>query len=230
MTDAEILAVVLDIDGTLIDTGGAGEVAWRHAFEELHGVRADIEEWSKPGMTDPEVGRNTFCGVLGRDPSPRELARIMHRRLEYLPDAVAESKDYRVLPGVRERLHALQRDGYLLGLVTGNVEAAAHIKLERGHLNRFFSFGGYASAGEDRTQITREAIGRAGGVIGMAIAPAQVVVVGDTPLDIAAAHGAGAPAIGVATGKYDIDALRASGADEVVATLEEELALVPPRG
>jgi HAD superfamily hydrolase (TIGR01549 family) len=180
-------------------------------------------------MTDPEVARLTFRGVLGREPSTRELAQLMHRRLEHLPRAIAEADGYRVLPGVPDRLQSLSADGYLLGLVTGNVEAAAHIKLERGHLNRYFSFGAYATAGADRTKLTRRAIQRAGELLGVAIEGRQVVVVGDTPLDVEAAHGAGAPVIGVATGSYDVEALRAAGADAAVPTLESELPLLPTR-
>jgi phosphoglycolate phosphatase-like HAD superfamily hydrolase len=223
----EVLAVVFDIDGTLITTGGAGAMAWERAFRELFDVEGDIDRWTHPGMTDLEVGRVTFRDVLGRDPTPRDMVRLMHRRLEHLPDAVAESDGYRVLPGVRERLQSLSRDGYLLGLVTGNVEAAAHIKLERGHLNRYFSFGAYATAGANRTEITRTAIERAGAMLGVEVHAPQVVVVGDTPLDVKAGHGAGAPVIGVATGEYDVDALRAAGADAAVPTMESELPLPP---
>ena len=227
MSEPEVLAVVFDIDGTLITTGGAGAVAWQRAFAELYEVEANIDDWTRPGETDIEVGRETFRDVLHRDPAPRDLAMLMHRRLEHLPDAIAESEGYRVLPGVRERLQSLGRAGYLLGLVTGNVEAAAHIKLERGHLNRYFSFGAYATAGADRTEITRMAIARASGVLGVAVHRPQVVVVGDTPLDVEAGHGADAPVIGVATGEYDVSALLASGADAAVPTMESDLPLPP---
>jgi phosphoglycolate phosphatase len=223
----EVLAVVFDIDGTLITTGGAGAVAWARAFREVCNVEGDIERWTRPGMTDVEVGRETFKDVLHRQPTPRELARLMHRRLERLPEAIAESKGYRVLPGVPERLRQLTGDGYLLGLVTGNVEGAARIKLERGHLNRYFSFGAYATMGADRTGITRTAIARAGELLGMELRPGQAVVVGDTPRDVDAAHGAGAPCIGVATGAYDVDALLSAGADAAVPTMESELPLPP---
>src|SRR5262245_39366801 len=96
----EPLVVLFDVDGTLITTGGAGAVAWRRAFEELYGIPVDIGAFADNGMTDPEVGRRTFAGVVGHEPSGEELAELMARRLAYLPAAVAESPGYRVLPGV----------------------------------------------------------------------------------------------------------------------------------
>jgi phosphoglycolate phosphatase-like HAD superfamily hydrolase len=106
---------------------------------------------------------------------------------------VADSDDYRVLDGVEELLPRMLEEGYLLGLVTGNVEAAAHIKLHRARLNRYFSFGGYGSDSTDRGELTRVALRRAAVVSGGSFIPDQAFVVGDTPHDVAAAHAAGVP-------------------------------------
>jgi phosphoglycolate phosphatase len=222
---AKVAALVFDIDGTLLTTGGAGAVAWGKAFAELYGVRANIEDYTEAGMPDQEVGRITFAAVIGREPKPGELAKVMARYLQFLPEAVAESKGYRVLRGVRQTLFHLGRAGYLLGLTTGNIEAAAHIKLERGDLNRFFSFGGYGSDSADRGELTRKAIERAGTIAGAPIDPHTVLVVGDTPRDVAAAHAAGAVAVAVASGHFSAEDLCESGADYVMQSLEEELPL-----
>jgi len=219
--------LLFDIDGTLVSTGGAGAVAWRRAFEELHGIPADIGKFTDAGMTDPDVGAKTFEAVLGRKPTPLELAQVVQRRLEHLPEAVAESEKYRVLPGVPERLRQLSRDGHLLGLITGNGDGAAFIKLSRGDLMRWFSFGAYASAGVDRAGIVRQAVGRGEAMFGGDVPNTEIFVIGDTPLDIQAAHAVGCTAIGVATGHYDVDALREAGADHVLETLEQELPLGP---
>jgi phosphoglycolate phosphatase-like HAD superfamily hydrolase len=217
------IAILFDIDGTLITTGGAGAVAWRLAFDELYGIPADIGMFSDAGMTDPEVGRKTFEAVIGHEPEPRELARVMAMRLKYLPQAVAASKGYRVLDGVEELLPRLVDDGYLLGLTTGGTDSAAHIKLARANLARWFTFGGYGSDSTDRTVLTRRAIERAGMLLGMDLDPRLALVVGDTPLDIAAAHGAGAIGVGVASGHFTADQLEQAGADVVLETLREPL-------
>jgi phosphoglycolate phosphatase-like HAD superfamily hydrolase len=217
--------LLFDIDGTLVSTGGAGAVAWRRAFEELHGIPADIGQFTDAGMTDPDVGAKTFEAVIGRKPTSLELAQVVQRRLEHLPEAVAESEKYRVLPGVPDRLQELSRAGHLLGLITGNGDGAAFIKLSRGDLMRWFSFGAYASAGVDRAGIVRQAVARGEAMFGEDLPNTEIFVIGDTPLDIQAAHAVGCTAIGVATGHYDAEALREAGADHVIETLEQELPL-----
>ena len=215
--------LLFDIDGTLVSTGGAGAVAWRQAFEELHGIPADIGKFTDAGMTDPDVGAKTFEAVIGRTPTPLELAQVVQRRLEHLPEAVAESAGYKVLPGVPDRLRELSRAGHLLGLITGNGDGAAYIKLARGDLMRWFTFGAYASAGVDRAGIVRQAVARGEAMLGKDVPNTQIYVIGDTPRDIEAAHAVGCTAIAVATGHYDVEALREAGADHVVETLEQEL-------
>ena len=217
--------LLFDIDGTLVSTGGAGAVAWRRAFDDLHGIPADIGQFTDAGMTDPDVGAKTFEAVLHRKPSPHELAQVVQRRLEHLPEAVAESAGYRVLPGVPERLKQLSRDGHLLGIITGNGDGAAFVKLARGDLMRWFTFGGYASAGVDRPEIVRQAVARGEAMLGEDVPNTRIYVIGDTPRDIDAAHAVGCTAIGVATGHHDAAALREAGADHVLETLEEELPL-----
>ena len=217
------VAVLLDIDGTLIVSGGAGGRSWALAFDELYGIPADIGEFTDTGMTDPEVGRKTFEAVLDREPSPDEFERLLDRRQHYLHRTVAESADYRVLPGVEELLPALLEAGFLLGIVTGNLEASAHIKLHRARLNRFFSFGGYGSDSPDRTEVTRVAFRKAALVHGAPLTPEQAIVVGDTPHDVEAAHAAGIECIGVASHQFDAGQLRAAGADYVIESLADGL-------
>jgi phosphoglycolate phosphatase len=222
MAETAVEAVLFDIDGTLISSGGASHVAWERAFQELYGVSAAIDEYTNPGMTDPVVGRLAFSGAVGRDPTRHELAKVMGRRLHHLADAVNESDGYRVMDGAEELLDRLVDGGMLLGLTTGNVEAAAHIKLGRANLNRFFSFGGYGSDSTDRTELTKQAIKRGALVSGGTLEPSECFSVGDTPLDIEAGHGAGIKVAGVATGSFSVEELRQAGADWALASLAGE--------
>ena len=160
------------------------------SFEELHGIPADIGEYTDAGMTDPDVGAKTFSAILHRDPTPHELAQLIQRRLEHLSEAVAESEGYKLLPGVPERLRQLSHEGQLLGIIAGNGDGEAYIKLARRGHN---------------------------------VPNTEIHVIGDTPLDIEAAHAVGCTAIAVATGHYDRAALLDAGADHVLATLDEEL-------
>jgi phosphoglycolate phosphatase len=213
------IAILFDVDGTLIDSGGAGAASWREAFDELYGIPADIGELTDAGLTDPEVGRKTFEAVLHRVPERGELARLLERRLHHLYRTVADSDGYRLLGGVEALLDQLLEHGYLLGLVTGNVEAAAHIKLHRARLNRFFSFGGYGSDSSDRAEVTRIALRRGALVYGEELPEERCLVVGDTPYDVEAAHGAGVACVGVASHGTTGDQLRSAGADWVVDSL-----------
>jgi phosphoglycolate phosphatase-like HAD superfamily hydrolase len=214
-------AVLFDIDGTLLVTGGAGAAAWQRAFRDLHGVDADVPEHTSAGMTDPEIAAIVFREVIGREGAPEERARAIAAYLRHLPDTVGESSGYRVMPGVEGLLDRLIDSGCLLGLVTGNIEAAAHIKLARARLNRYFSFGGYGSDSADRTEVTRTALGRAELVSGGALAAEASIAVGDTPRDVRAGHGAGIRVVGVATGRYSVEELEAADADWAIPTVAD---------
>jgi phosphoglycolate phosphatase-like HAD superfamily hydrolase len=217
-----IRAVLFDIDGTLLVTGGAGGVAWQRAFEELHGVEANVAEHTDAGMTDPEIAAIVFREVIGREGTQEERSKAIGCYLKHLPDAVAESPGYRVMPGIEELLDRLIDSGTLLGLVTGNIEAAAHIKLARARLNRFFSFGGYGSDSADRTEVTKAALGRGSLVSGGTLADGACIGVGDTPRDIVACHGAGIRVVGVATGSYSVQELRQADADWALEDVQHD--------
>jgi len=208
-----IKAVLFDIDGTLLHTGGAGAVAWQRAFLELYEVEANIEEHTHAGMTDPEIAEIVFREVLGRDGSDVERAEAIGCYLGHLAAAVAESEGYFVIPGIEELLPRLVEQGILLGVVTGNIESAAHIKLARGDLNKYFAFGGYGSDSRSRTALTRKALERGAEVSGAPLNLDQTIAIGDTPRDVKAGHGAGIHVVGVATGSYSVDELKESGAD-----------------
>jgi phosphoglycolate phosphatase len=218
----ELPAVVLfDIDETLVHTGGAGARSWRFAFDRLYGIPADIGAHTSAGETDPEVGEKTFRGVLGRDPSKEEMARIYALYLLHLADDIWTSPGYRVLPGAVETLRRLSEAGVVLGIVSGAMEGAARTKLTPANLNRFFVFGGYGSDSRDRGELIRIAVRRASEFRDEPLEGRDVVVVGDTPHDIEAARSAEAGGLGVASGKYSVKELRDAAADHVLSSLKE---------
>ena len=111
------------------------------------------------------------------------------------------------------------------GFVSGGLEGSARIKLERGHLNRYFPVGAFGTDSRDRHEITRVAIARVSTMHGRDIEPGEVIVVGDTPLDVDAAKAVGAISLGVASGRYSVDELRRAGADFVLGSLDEPFPL-----
>ena len=226
MPEGGTQAVLFDIDGTLIDSGGASDRAWKRAFKELQGVDVDVPAVTGKGVPDPEVGRVVFRDAIGREPTDEEADALMRRRLDHLPEEVENSPGYVVKDCVVETLEKLTADGILLGLTTGNVEEAAHIKLARADLDRFFPFGGYGSDSRDRTELTKKAIERAEQAFGGKLDRARCFSCGDTPRDVEAGHGAGLRVVGVATGEFTVDELNEAGADAAIGSFCEGLPLL----
>jgi phosphoglycolate phosphatase-like HAD superfamily hydrolase len=226
MGDSGTQAVLFDIDGTLISTGGASDRAWKRAFKELHDVDVDVPAVTGKGVPDPEVGRVVFEQAIGREPTEEESEALMRRRLDHLPEEVEGSPGFVVKDGVEELLDRLMEEGILLGLTTGNVEEAAHIKLARADLNRYFSFGGYGSDSPDRTELTKKALERAELVSGETLDLSLCFSCGDTPRDVEAGHGAGIRVVGVATGEFTVEELLEQGADAAITSFREGLPLL----
>jgi phosphoglycolate phosphatase-like HAD superfamily hydrolase len=147
------------------------------------------------------------------------MAKLMALRQRYLAEEVESSPAYRVMPGVVGLLERLRGEGRLVGLITGNTEPAAHIKLARADLNRFFAFGGYGSDANARVDVCRKALDRAEVAAAGKLDREGSIATGDTPLDVEAGHGAGIRVVGVATGEYSIEQLAEGGADWAVPDL-----------
>ena len=213
--------LLFDIDGTLLSTGGASDRAWHRAFLELHGVEVDVPAYTGKGVPDPEVGLQCFRAVIGREPEGDEMGKLMELRQSYLAEEVESSPGYRVMPGVVELLERLTGEGRLVGLITGNTEPAAHTKLARGDLDRFFAFGGYGSDANARVDVCRKALDRAAVAADGQLDRGGSIATGDTPLDIEAGHGAGIRVLSVATGGYSVEQLTEAGGDWVVPSLAD---------
>ena len=214
--------MLFDIDGTLISTGGASDRAWHRAFLELQGVEVNVPDYTGKGVPDPAVGLQCFRGAIGREPEGEEMARLMALRERYLREEVETSPGYRVMPGAEPLLERLTGEGRLVGLITGNTKPAARIKLARAGLNHFFAFGGYGSDADERADVARKALERADAASWGRLDRAACIATGDTPLDVAAGHAAGIRVVGVATGEYSVEDLRAAGGDWVVASLADD--------
>lgn len=221
MADVTRPAVVLfDVDETLIHSGGSGTRSWKAAFEKLYGIPADIGKHSTSGETDPQIAKATALAVLDRAPSQDELVRLYVEYLLHLSQDILISPGYRIMAGVEKLLTRLGEAGVIIGIVSGSMEGAARTKLLPGNLNRFFVFGAYGSDASDRGELTKIAMGKAA-ILHTGLVPSQVFVVGDTPNDMKAAIAAGAVPVGVASGTYSIEDLRAAGGVHVLSSFEE---------
>ena len=179
---------------------------------------------SPHGKTDPAIAREILRERLGKDSTEVNggIQSILEAYLFFLREEVETSPKYRVLPGVVSLLDKMiSRSDVMLGLATGNIELGARIKLDRAELNRYFTFGGFGSDAEDRTELVRKAANKAAAQSGKPVSPADVLVIGDTPLDIDVALVAGARAVAVATGSYDVPTLLASGAHVALPSFED---------
>jgi phosphoglycolate phosphatase len=215
--------VLFDIDGTLVLTGGAGLRAMTRACQEIIGHADALEGIPVAGRTDWIILHDTLSR-LGRDLDRDLFDRLRDTYVQYLRHEILRpGKGFNgALPGVPELLESLHgREDVHLALLTGNFEAGARIKLERFDLWRYFRCGAYGDDAPDRNALVPVAVERATACGIPAIVPADVIVVGDTPHDVACARAAGATPIGVATGGYTADELRACGADVVFDTLRD---------
>lgn len=214
--------ILFDIDGTLVLTGGAGSRAMTRAFRDVVGVDDGFRGIPMPGRTDPHILADAFARA-GVSVEPAVLQRFRARYVECLREEIREPGPRKgVLPGVRQLLDALAcHDGTFLALLTGNYTDAARIKLEYFDLWRYFACGAYGEEAPDRNQLVSVAVGRARACGAHPSALEHVIVVGDTPLDIACAHASGAHAFGVATGGHAAGELQASGADAVFEDLSD---------
>ncbi len=230
-----LTTVLFDIDGTLILSGGAGARALDRVFFSLHGLSNAVDGIRFEGMTDPAIVREAFAQAAGREPTAREMSDLFAAYIPVLREEVVASRGFSVMPGIESLLeHLARRDDVLLGLVTGNVEPAAWIKLARPRLDRHFRFGGFGSDSEFRDHLTRIGIARGhalarrldGARAHSGDAPPRAIVIGDTLHDIRAARAVGAYCVAVATGSTPIETLAAHAPDLLLRDLSDPSPLI----
>ncbi|MBL8922415.1 MAG: HAD family hydrolase [Myxococcaceae bacterium] len=212
--------LLFDIDGTLITTGGAGRLAIVRAFATVYGRPDACDHFSFSGMTDRAIVRLGLdqIGVTAADSTIDEL---LARYVELLEEEVWKMDDarYRIHAGMLEAIDAGHANRCAVGLGTGNVKSGAMAKLRRVGLHQRFDFGGFGDDHELRPELIRRGAERGAQRLGVSLAEARVVVIGDTPKDVAAAQAIGAESIAVATGGHRADELWATGATHVFEDL-----------
>jgi phosphoglycolate phosphatase len=200
------------------------------AFEELFGVADALSGIPLAGRTDTSI----LADLGAAHGIPRDapaLARFPEIYYEHLARELGRpsppGKRHGVMPGVRDLLDALAaRDDVYLALLTGNYETSARMKLELFDLWRYFACGAFGDAAPDRNGLLPRAAARVVECGGPVVDLAHVIVVGDTPLDVACAKASGARSIAVATGGHSSDELRAAGADVVMDDLSDTATVV----
>ncbi|MFN0063003.1 MAG: HAD family hydrolase [Myxococcaceae bacterium] len=213
--------LLFDIDGTLVTTGGAGRRALERAFEARWGRADALGDLRLDGMTDIAIVRHGLK-ALGRNGTTQDIHETLAAYVSCLGEEVAnaDAAHYRVHPGMREALSAaIAQEIVAVGLGTGNIQDGARVKLSRVGLYEHFSFGGFGDDHEQREQLIAKGAERGANQLGHAVTDCRIVVIGDTPKDVAAALHIGATCIGVGTGSFSAAQLRAAGAKHAFDTL-----------
>ncbi len=217
--------VLFDIDGTLLWSDGAGRSAIRSAMLAEMGTAGPIDGYRFDGKTDPQIVSELLEAANHPDASSeRHIADVCGRYLSLLQTELeSDDRSIRVLKGAAELLSQLEtRSDVLLGLLTGNIREGASLKLTAAGLDpQRFRVGAYGSDSARRERLPAIAAARAEPLMGFAPRDDALVIIGDTPADVTCGSALRARAIGVATGSYSVDELRAAGAYAVFTDLAD---------
>lgn len=207
-----------DIDGTILHTGKAGEAALGHAMQKFHGISRGLEGLEIAGRTDKWIVEQ----LLAREGLPHgeeDIARFLDGYLEKLAEELPRRQGglHPGILGILEEAH--RRPDLVQGLLTGNIEKGARLKLSRYGVNHFFEFGAFADDSAVRNELGPHAQRRAQDRHQEEFPPERIYIIGDTPHDVECARAIGAKAIAVATGSFSEQKLRDCGADAVFTDL-----------
>ena len=211
--------VLFDIDGTLIHTGGAGVKAFAKVFATEFGATDGFERLKFAGRTDVSLVRE-FFGFHGIAPTPQNFERFFERYVFWLDHILQESQT-QTCPGIREFIAGLRElpQPPVLGLLTGNIRLGAEIKLRHFDLWDIFQTGAFADDHEERDRIAAIARERGRAILKEPLEDGQVVVIGDTPLDIRCGRAIRAKVLAVATGGAKFEELQYHNPDWAVPDL-----------
>ena len=215
--------ILFDIDGTILTTDGVAAGAFREALEEVFGTSGPREGYSFAGKTDPQIARELLTsGEVAGDTLAERLHEVWASYLPRLAERLQEA-DIRLLPGIRtlvERLHGAPNA--VLGLLTGNLAEGARLKLTAAGLDfDDFAVGAFGSDHAERSRLPLIAIERAEARYGHRFTGKSVVIIGDTPLDVACGEHLGVRTIAVATGSYSETQLAGCKPDHLFSSLAD---------
>lgn len=215
--------ILFDIDGTLLTINGVAGRAFRAALERVFGTSGPPDGYSFAGRTDPQIAGDLLrLAGVPQDRVDEGLAEVFRHYAEILEKTMSTT-DVHVYPGVRELIERLDAfPDSVLGLLTGNAKDGARLKLRAAELpfDRF-QVGAFGSDHGDRRELPAIAIERAEALYGHRFAGKAVVIIGDTPLDVACGEHLGVRTIAVATGSYSEEELRRCGPDYLFASLAD---------
>jgi phosphoglycolate phosphatase-like HAD superfamily hydrolase len=220
--------LLFDIDGTLIQSGGAGIFALSQALADRFGIVDDLHDIEFAGHTDSGIVLS-IMQKHGLAATPENMTAFLDSYLHFLPSELPRRKG-NLLPGVLELLERLKtRPDVVLALLTGNLARGAQLKLEHYGVWHYFEFGAFADDHHDRNELGPFARARAQEKHGQSFEASQIDVIGDTPRDIACGKAIGARTIAIATGTWSRESLAShepdflfddlSNVDEVIRTL-----------
>jgi phosphoglycolate phosphatase-like HAD superfamily hydrolase len=214
--------ILWDIDGSLLSADGAGRNAVRDALVEVFGTTGPIGGYSFAGRTDPEIVRHLMRGAGFADADIDERMPEVFRRYVAKLEREIVGAEVTPLPGVPELVDRMEAAGgeVVLGMLTGNVRDGARIKVEAAGLGfDRFRVGAFGSDHADRPELPAIAARRARELVGVEYSGKEIVIIGDTPLDVACGRHLGVRTVAVATGRHPVEELAACDPDHVFADL-----------
>ena len=210
--------VLFDIDGTLLTADGAGKRALQQALVEVFGTTGPIDSYSFAGRTDPQIVHTLMSAAgLPRDDVERRLPGLWTRYIANLRREM-EHTEVEALPGIPELLRRVEGAAgeVVMGLLTGNIEDGARIKVDAAGLAwERFHVGAFGSDHADRPELPAVAVRRARERTGVEYAGKEIVILGDTPFDITCGAHLGVRTIAVATGRHSADDLASHAPDHL---------------
>lgn len=212
--------MLFDIDGTLLDSGGAGMKSLAKAFSDIYGIENAFAGISMAGKTDPHILKEAL-EKFELSHADGTMPRLTEAYLKHLGIEIQNDRRY-MMPGVKSLLDELSgHPDFCMGLLTGNIKQGALIKLEAFAINGYFGIGAFGDDNEDRNKLLPIALKRAREQYNLSASYEDCVIIGDTPMDVQCAKPYGATCIAVATGPYSRENLRAAGAHHVLHNLSD---------